>query len=47
MTWLYAVQFAMPLILMAWLVWVPARSAVGFAVQAFSSIAALVFEFAP
>ena len=41
MTWLYAVQFAMPMILMAWLVWVPARSAVGFAVQAFSSIAAL------
>ena len=41
MTWLYAVQFAAPLILIAWLVWVPARSGLGFVVQAVGSVAAL------
>ena len=41
MTWLYAFQFALPLILIGWLVWLPARSALGFAVQAFASAAAL------
>ena len=41
MTWLYAVQFAAPLILIGWLVWMPARSRLGFVVQVFSSTAAL------
>ena len=41
MTWLYAVQFAAPLILIFWLVWAPARSGLGFAMQVFGSIAAL------
>ena len=41
MTWPYAVQFAAPLILIAWLVWVPARSGLGFVVQVFGSVAAL------
>lgn len=41
MTWLFAVQFAAPLILIGWLVWVPARSGVGFVVQVFGSFAAL------
>ena len=41
MTWLHAVQFVAPLILIGWLVWVPARSALGFVVQAVGSVAAL------
>ena len=41
MTWLYAVQFAAPLILIGWLVWMPARSGLGFVVQVFGSVAAL------
>ena len=41
MTWLYAFQFALPLILIGWLVWVPARSALGFVVQVVASVAAL------
>jgi hypothetical protein len=41
MTWLYAVQFATPLILIGWLVWLPARSGLGFMVQVVASIAAL------
>ena len=41
MTWLYAFQFAAPLILIGWLAWMPARSGLGFAVQVFSSFAAL------
>ena len=41
MTWLFAVQFAAPLILIGWLVWVPARSGVGFVVQVFGNFAAL------
>ena len=41
MTWLYAFQFALPLILIGWLVWVPARSGLGFVVQVFGSVAAL------
>jgi len=40
-TWLYAVQFAAPLILICWLVLVPSRSGLGFVVQVFSSFAAL------
>ena len=41
MTWLYAVQFVAPLILISWLVGVPARSRLGFVLQVFSSVAAL------
>ena len=41
MTWLYAAQFAVPLILISWLVWAPARSGLGFAVQVGGSVAAL------
>ncbi|QCB45564.1 M23 family metallopeptidase [Hydrogenophaga sp. PAMC20947] len=41
MTWLYALQFAAPLILIGWLVWAPARSGLGFVVQVFGSVAAL------
>ena len=41
MTWLYAFQFALPLILIGWLVWWPARSGLGFVVQVFGSVAAL------
>ena len=41
MTWLYAVQFVVPLILMGWLVRLPARSGLGFVVQLFGSFAAL------
>ncbi|MEO7954604.1 MAG: peptidoglycan DD-metalloendopeptidase family protein [Polaromonas sp.] len=41
MTWLYAVQFAAPLVLIGWLLWVPARSGLGFVVQVFGSVAAL------
>lgn len=41
MTWLYTVQFAAPLILIAWLVWVPARSSLGFVAQVLGSVAAL------
>ena len=41
MTWLYAVQFAVPLILIGWLVWVPAHSRLGFVVHVFGSVAAL------
>ena len=41
MTWLYAFQFALPLILIGWLAWVPARSGLGFVVQVFGSAAAL------
>jgi hypothetical protein len=41
MTWLYAIQFAAPLILIGWLAWGPARSGLGFVVQVFGSFAAL------
>jgi len=41
MTWLYAAQFAVPLILIGWLMWAPARSGLGFVVQVFGSVAAL------
>ena len=41
MTWLYAVQFVAPLILIGWLAWLPARSALGFVLQVFGSLAAL------
>ena len=41
MTWLYAAQFVAPLILIGWLVWAPARSRLGFVVQAVGSVAAL------
>ena len=41
MTWLYAVQFLVPLILIGWLGWLPARSALGFAVHVFASFVAL------
>ena len=41
MTWLYAVQFVVPLILIGWLLWAPARSGLGFVVQVFGSVAAL------
>ena len=41
MIWLYAVQFAVPLMLIGWLVWVPARSGLGFVVQVFGSVAVL------
>ena len=41
MTWLYAAQFIAPLILIGCLVWVPARSRLGFGVQVFGSFAAL------
>ena len=42
MSWLYAAQFAVPLILIGWLTWVPARDGLGFAVQVAGSVAALV-----
>jgi len=41
MTWLYALQLALALILIGWLVWLPARSGLGFVVQIFASFAAL------
>lgn len=41
MIWLYAVQFAAPLVLIGWLAWLPARSGLGVAVQVFGSVAAL------
>lgn len=41
MTLLYAAQFALPLILIGWLAWAPARSGLGFAAQGFGSVAAL------
>ena len=41
MIWLYAVQFAVPLILMGWLMWLPASNGLGFVVQVGASIAAL------
>ncbi len=41
MTWLYAFQFAAPLILIGWLARVPARSGLGFVLQVFGSAAAL------
>jgi len=45
MTWLYAVQFVAPLILIGWLAgWLVgslARSALGFVLQVFASLAAL------
>jgi len=41
MTWLYAVQFAAPLILIAWLLLLPAGGGLGFALQVFGSVAAL------
>ena len=41
MIWIYAVQFAAPLILIGWLAWVPARSGLGVVVQVLGSIAAL------
>ncbi|MEO7362297.1 MAG: hypothetical protein ABI120_18345, partial [Gemmatimonadaceae bacterium] len=43
MTWLYVVQFAAPLILIAWLLWVPARNRLGYLVQVYASFAALGF----
>ena len=42
MIWLYAAQLALPLILIGWMLWLPARSSVGFLLQALSSFAALV-----
>ncbi len=41
MTWLYAIQFAAPLILIGWLGLVPARSGLGFVVQVCGSVAAM------
>ena len=41
MIWLYAFQFAVPLILIGWLVWRPARSSVGFVAQVLGSFAVL------
>ncbi len=41
MTWLYAIQFAAPLILIGWLALVPARSGLGFVVQVVGSVAAM------
>ncbi len=41
MTWLYAVQFAAPLMLIGWLALVPARSGLGFVVQVVGSVAAV------
>jgi hypothetical protein len=41
MSWLYAAQLAAPLILIAWLAWLPARSGLGFVVQVVGSVAAL------
>jgi len=41
MIWLYAVQFAAPLILIGWLLWMPARSGLGFVLQVFGSVTAL------
>jgi hypothetical protein len=42
MTWLYALQFALPLMLMliGWLAWLPARSGLGFGVQVVGSFSA-------
>lgn len=42
MIWLYAAQFALPLILIGWMVWAPTRTLLGFTVQVFGSFAALV-----
>ena len=41
MTWLYTFQFALPLILIGWLMWVPARSGLGFVVLVLGSGTAL------
>ena len=41
MSWLYAVQLAVPLILIGWLVKMPARSRLGFVVPVFGGFAAL------
>ncbi len=41
MIWLYAVQFAAPLILIGWLALLPARSGLGFLVQIIGSVAAM------
>jgi len=41
MIWLYAFQFALPLLLIGWLLWLPARNALGFAAQVIASFAAL------
>lgn len=41
MIWLYAIQFAGPLILVAWVMFLPARSRLGFTFQCLSSAAAL------
>ncbi len=41
MIWLYAFQFAVPLILIGWLVWQPARSSMGFVAQVLGSFAVL------
>ncbi len=41
MIWLYAAQLALPLILISWMLWLPARSGLGFLLQAFGSFAAL------
>ena len=41
MTWLYALQFALPMVLIGWLVGAPARSGLGFVAQVYGSVAAL------
>ena len=41
MTWLYAAQLIVPLVLIGWLLWRPTRNAWGFIVQVFGSAAAL------
>ena len=41
MIWLYVAQLALPLILIGWLLWRPARSSVGFLLQALGSFSAL------
>ncbi len=41
MIWLYAFQLAVPLILIGWLVWLPARSGLGFVAQVFGSFSVL------
>ena len=41
MTWLYVAQRQLPLILIGWMLGLPARSVLGFTVQCFVSFAAL------
>ena len=41
MTAVYALQFALPLVLIAWMVFAPGRSRLGFVAQCFGSAAAL------